>query len=69
MRTGGLSLQAADLSDIPRNAENWEKVIRKLQTGSMPPQGMPRPEQSALDGLASYLEVSLDRAATAKPNP
>jgi hypothetical protein len=69
MRTGGLSLQGADLTDIPRSAENWEKVIRKLRTGSMPPQGMPRPEQSAIDGLASYLEVSLDRAATAMPNP
>src|SRR4029077_1744608 len=69
MRTGGLSLQGADLADVPRNAENWEKVIRKLRTGSMPPQGMPRPEQSTLDGLASYLEVSLDRAAAAKPNP
>src|SRR5579864_5294404 len=69
MRTGGLSLQGADLADVPRNAENWEKVIRKLRTGSMPPQGMPRPEQAAIDGLASYLEVSLDRAAAAKPNP
>ena len=35
----------------------------------MPPQGMPRPDQAALDGLASYLETSLDRAAAAKPNP
>ncbi len=69
MRTGGLSLQGTDLSDVPRNAENWEKVIRKLRTGSMPPQGMPRPEQSAIDGLASFLESSLDRAAAAKPNP
>jgi Protein of unknown function (DUF1592)/Protein of unknown function (DUF1588)/Protein of unknown function (DUF1587)/Protein of unknown function (DUF1585)/Protein of unknown function (DUF1595) len=69
MRTGGLSLQGADLADVPRNAENWEKVIRKLRTGSMPPQGMPRPQQSAIDGLASYLEVSLDRAAAATPNP
>lgn len=69
MRTGGLSLQGADLTDVTRNAEDWEMVIRKLRTGSMPPQGMPRPEQSAIDGLASYLEASLDRAATAKPNP
>jgi Protein of unknown function (DUF1592)/Protein of unknown function (DUF1588)/Protein of unknown function (DUF1587)/Protein of unknown function (DUF1585)/Protein of unknown function (DUF1595)/Cytochrome C oxidase, cbb3-type, subunit III len=69
MRTGGLSLQAADLTDIPRNAETWEKVIRKLRTGSMPPQGVPHPDQSAVDGLASYLEASLDRAAAAKPNP
>ena len=69
MRTGGLSLQAADLADVPRNAETWEKVIRKLRTGSMPPQGMPHPDQATVDGLASYLETSLDRAAAARPNP
>ncbi len=69
MRTGGLSLQGADLTDIGRNAETWEKVIRKLRTGSMPPQGMPSPAQPAIDGLASFLETSLDRAAAAKPNP
>ena len=65
LRTGGLSLQAANLNDVPKNAETWEKVIRKLHVGAMPPQGMPRPDKSALDGLAAYLETSLDKAAAA----
>jgi len=69
LRTGGLSLQAANLTDVPRNAETWEKAIRKLRVGAMPPQGMPRPDKSALDGLAAYLETSLDSAAAARPNP
>src|SRR5437868_6792738 len=30
---------------------------------------MPRPDHTALDGLASFLETSLDRGYTAKPNP
>src|SRR5579862_788158 len=68
-RTGGLTLQGADLNDVPKNAESWEKVIRKLRAGAMPPQGMPRPDQATIDGLASFLETSLDRAAAAKPNP
>jgi hypothetical protein len=68
LRTGGLSLEDADLGNPPA-AETWEKVIRKLRTGSMPPQGMPRPDAATLDSLASYLETSLDRAAAAKPNP
>jgi mono/diheme cytochrome c family protein len=68
-RTGGLSLQSADLANVPLAAETWEKVIRKLRTGSMPPQGVPRPDAASLDGLASFLEISLDRAAAAKPNP
>jgi Protein of unknown function (DUF1592)/Protein of unknown function (DUF1588)/Protein of unknown function (DUF1587)/Protein of unknown function (DUF1585)/Protein of unknown function (DUF1595)/Cytochrome C oxidase, cbb3-type, subunit III len=69
LRTGGLSLQDADLNNVPAAAETWEKVIRKLRTGSMPPQGMPRPDGPATDALASFLEISLDRAAAAKPNP
>ncbi|HJT88017.1 MAG TPA: DUF1592 domain-containing protein, partial [Bryobacteraceae bacterium] len=69
LRTGGLSLQTADLTDVPKAAETWEKVIRKLRVGAMPPQGMPRPEPAALDGLASFLETALDRAYAAKPNP
>jgi hypothetical protein len=69
LRTGGLSLESADLNNLPAGAETWEKVIRKLRTGSMPPQGMPRPTPASLNGLASFLETSLDRAAAAKPNP
>jgi hypothetical protein len=69
LRTGGVSLQNADFQNIPKSAEMWEKVIRKLRVGAMPPQGMPRPDAAALDGLAAYLETALDRAYAAHPNP
>ncbi len=69
LRIGGLSLQSANLTDVPKDAETWEKAIRKLRVGAMPPQGLPRPDKAALDGLAAYLETSLDRAAAAQPNP
>ncbi len=69
LKTGGLSLQDVSLENTAANAETWEKVIRKLRTGSMPPQGMPRPDAKASSDLASFLETSLDRAAAAKPNP
>src|SRR5579862_3330685 len=68
-RSGGLSLQSADFQNIPKAAEMWEKVIRKLRVGAMPPQGMPRPDAAALDGLASSIETALDRAYAAHPNP
>src|SRR5215831_14358455 len=68
-RTGGLTLEHADLNDVPKSAETWEKVIRKVRAGMMPPAGMKRPEKATLDGLASYLETSLDEAALAKPRP
>src|SRR5579872_993258 len=65
LRTGGLSLQRLDLLQAPEGAETWEKVIRKLRVGAMPPQGMPRPDKASLAGLASFLETSLDRAYAA----
>jgi hypothetical protein len=35
----------------------------------MPPSGARRPERSVIDTFASNLEIALDRAAAAKPNP
>src|SRR5271154_4408588 len=49
LRTAGLSLEGLDLAKVPANAETWEKVLRKLHAGSMPPQGMPRPDSAALE--------------------
>jgi mono/diheme cytochrome c family protein len=69
LRTGGLSLQDANLGNVPADAETWEKVIRKLRAGSMPPQGMPRPDEALLNDLAAFLENAVDRAAAANPNP
>ena len=69
LKTGGLSLQSADLTNIPAGAETWEKVIHKLSLGAMPPQGMPRPDQASVNSLVSWLETSIDRAASTNPNP
>src|SRR5215471_2695864 len=69
LKTGGLELDKLDLQHIGANAEPWEKVVRKIRAGMMPPAGASRPERSTLDGLASSLETALDRAATSNPNP
>ena len=50
-RTGGLALDALDLNAVAREAQTWEKVVRKVRTGMMPPSGAPRPDRSALDNL------------------
>ena len=68
-RTGGLSLERADLIDVPKGAETWEKVIRKVRAGMMPPPGAPRPAAAQLNALAGFLETSLGQAAAAKPRP
>ena len=68
-KAGALVLEKLDLENLASHGAVWEKVIRKLATGAMPPQGMPRPDQPALDSLTTYLATSLDAAAKASPNP
>ena len=67
-KTGGLALDALSLSNIPTGAQTWEKVIRRVRGGQMPPAGMPRPPQAALDALVTHLESSIDNAAFASPS-
>ena len=65
----GLALDTLDVANVSADADVWEKVIRKLRLGAMPPPGRPRPEPAAYDVLAGYLETSLDRAAAESPDP
>ncbi len=58
-----------DLADVGSDAEAWEKVVRKLRLGMMPPAGRPRPDARASDRFVTWLETALDRAAMAHPNP
>ena len=69
LKTGGLALDQLDPSEAPRDAEIWEKVIRKLRGNLMPPAGLPRPDAAARTAFVEYLETALDRAAAAHPNP
>ena len=63
LKTGNLALDKVDLSNVKANADVLEKVVRKLRSHQMPPDGMPRPDQSVMDGFAATLETSLDRVA------
>jgi hypothetical protein len=61
-------LDTLDVTNVGANAATWEKVVWKIKTGMMPPNGARRPERAALDAFASTLEASLDRAAVAGGN-
>ncbi len=61
-------LDRLDLQKIPDNTETWEKVVRKLRAGMMPPQGLPRPEPARYEALTVAIENELDRAAAAQPH-
>jgi mono/diheme cytochrome c family protein len=68
LKTGGLSLDGLDPATAAENPELWEKVVRKVRVGMMPPSGAPRPSADTLHQFVSSMVTALDRAAAAKPN-
>jgi len=69
LKTGGVSLTTAPATAIGGNAATWEKVLRKMRTGEMPPVGLPRPDAAAYAAFVPWLEARLDRAAALRPEP
>ena len=68
-KKGGLSLALVS-PDVARDAEVWEKIVRKLRARQMPPVGRKeRPDEATYDATVRSLETLLDRAAAAHPNP
>ena len=49
LKTAGLMLDQMDPAHVGGDTEAWEKVVRKLRAGMMPPQGMPRPSAAAYE--------------------
>ena len=59
-----ISLDSLDLNNVSADREAWERVIRRLNAGMMPPANMRRPDDpNALKGLAAWLENQVDRDA------
>ena len=71
LRTANLVLSGdkMDVEHVAAEAETWEKVVRKVESGAMPPVHMPRPPAATLQGFAAGLATALDRVAAANPNP
>ena len=69
LKTADLFLDKLDVTNVPSGAAIWEKVVRKLRTGAMPPPGRPRPDRATYVALSSWLESAIDREAAARTNP
>jgi mono/diheme cytochrome c family protein len=70
LRTAGLSLQGLALDDVPGHAQIWEKVMRKMRTGEMPPTTVRnRPDAATATAFTTFLEGTIDKASATKPNP
>src|SRR6266568_6945883 len=65
-----IDFDTLDITHVGRNAETWERVVRKLRAGMMPPSGIRRPDRETYKGLIAWLENELDRnAVTYTPPP
>ena len=69
LEIGNFSLEQVDLAQPADHAAALEKVVLKLRSGMMPPQGMPRPNASELHRFITDIETGIDDAAKAHPNP
>jgi Protein of unknown function (DUF1592)/Protein of unknown function (DUF1588)/Protein of unknown function (DUF1587)/Protein of unknown function (DUF1585)/Protein of unknown function (DUF1595)/Planctomycete cytochrome C len=69
LKTANLSLEKLDLSTVGDHPELWEKVIRKLRAGVMPPPDVKRPSLADYEGLRDWLEAEIDRKAAPRANP
>jgi hypothetical protein len=69
LKTAKLELDRLDITHPENDALVWERAIRKLRGGMMPPPGAARPAAADAQALATYLETALDKAAISGPNP
>jgi cytochrome c553 len=69
--SGGLNINAfLDPKSLTEGREEWEKIVRKLRNGEMPPKGIPRPPQNKTDALLQYVEREFEKAdRNVKPDP
>ena len=66
---GGLALDALNPLSVDGHTEVWEKVVRKLRTGVMPPDGAPKPAPAARQTFTTALEAALDASAARRLDP
>jgi mono/diheme cytochrome c family protein len=61
-----VDLEKASLDDVLSSAATWERVLRKLSVRAMPPQNMPRPQETEYAAFTTWLANSLDQAWAAR---
>jgi hypothetical protein len=68
-KTGGVAFDTMDITDLSKQPDIWEKAVKKLRGGLMPPPGSRQPDRAMVDTFVSSLENALDQTAAKLPNP
>ena len=64
---GSLAFDTLSPDNIVHDAEIWEKALRKVRGGLMPPAGNDRPSNEQASQLVSWLETTIDSASAEEP--
>ena len=67
--SGGFAIDHLNRGDLHPDAALWEKVVRKMRSGMMPPPGEDRPATVDITRVVTGLETALDKTALRHPNP
>lgn len=68
---GGLNLQTLNSpASLKENRDEWEKIVRRISSGDMPPKALPRPAAADVKAVTTWLQNEFDRAGrNTKPDP
>ena len=65
-KVGGLNLEAfASAAPSAQDLDTFERVLRKLEAGEMPPKGQPRPNEAELGTVTKWIQTRFGLAARA----
>ena len=60
---GGLNVQTLNSpASLTENRDEWEKIVRRISSGEMPPKTLPRPSAGDVKAVTTWLQNEFDRA-------
>jgi uncharacterized protein DUF1592/uncharacterized protein DUF1588/uncharacterized protein DUF1587/uncharacterized protein DUF1585/uncharacterized protein DUF1595 len=65
----GVNLESLNLADLGANGATWEKVLRTLRSGQMPPPGTLKPDEATRTAVIKAIDGERDRVADVRPTP
>jgi hypothetical protein len=71
LMSGGVNLTPyMEASTVAEDRESWTKILEKIESGEMPPKGIPRPPQAQVTALTTFIHGEFEKAdALVKPDP
>lgn len=68
-KAGSMSIEHLNSADVSTSLDAWEKILRRVSLGEMPPSGARRPAPDEVLAFAHGLENDLDKHGAANPDP